>query len=1005
MMASTIANAFPVHAKDDTAKLSITYHLESENGNMIAEPYYADMEKGSSYEVVSPEIENYNLQNIDQKVICGVLEQDTEIKVIYSYDSSKEVDYKINYIGIDSRGNQTELETVKNKAPANTLVSIPANEYNGYEKRTGQNMQLLVTEDGKAEKNVYYDKVGKSYIIFQTQGSYIAPIMAEAGDNISELISKIPEPTREGYEFDGWDREIPTIMPNEDYIINAKWKPSVVEYTVLYWFENADDDDYTLGKNSEKRTAVVGTKVTANTQDIAYGENDENSLNNEFYGFNYSHCDDTTVSPDGTSVLNVYYDREIWKINYMEDDGKTVWSTIEGKYMSKIGDKLISDGTLKEHYGSNFAYMAKTHGDNDTAMLERFENSKISTTIHGEQNIFPCFSNPSYKYTIRQFCQDANSDEILLINTSYIYYDSNTAPGVILYPPEGFKWDGGYWKTAKSESALQNAKENVNPKGTGSAGEATFYSVYQYMDIYMSRVKSTLTYISNGEQVQKIQNVPYEKNIDLSLVPDNGKENMQFVGWYYNPVLMNSEEPLDSYTMPAKDLTLYAKWEPVDKVVQFDTQGGSVVASQNVPYNSKATMPDNPTKSGYTFTGWYTSPDGENRWSFDRLVEKDITLYAHWKPISKTKYTVRHVMQGQENAFFEENFDGGIGDTVTAFPLNPKHEKYPNNIYLKTEDDSTSKSLLLKTNENENVITFTYIDVAKKDYIVKYLNKVTNEEIAESKKITTLNTIVTEDAIDISNYLLDSNSRIVQNVKENSEIIFYYIPSDLKVSYNFVDKDGLELPNEVKNLTPTDSNKYVYGSTVPILKPTNTVVEVDGGRWVFKGYTGYENDTFIIQDNTSITGVWEFVYPTLSDINNIPVIKAEDKELMVGDYFDPRKDVSATDIEDGDLTSVIEIVVNTVDTTKVGTYYVTYKVTDKDGASYIKTIKVVVKNHEILPEVPIKPEISLQPEENPVEIQDSKIPQTGDTVNILQWSILLCVGLAGIVIFLYKKKK
>lgn len=313
--------------------------------------------------------------------------------------------------------------------------------------------------------------------------------------------------------------------------------------------------------------------------------------------------------------------------------------------------------------------------------------------------------------------------------------------------------------------------------------------------------------------------------------------------------------------------------------------------------------------------------------------------------------------------------------------------------------------MLLKTNENENVITFTYIDVAKKDYIVKYLNKVTNEEIAESKKITTLNTIVTEDAIDISNYLLDSNSRIVQNVKENSEIIYYYIPSDLKVSYNFVDKDGLELPNEVKNLTPTDSNKYVYGSTVPILKPTNTVVEVDGGRWVFKGYTGYENDTFIIQDNTSITGVWEFVYPTLSDINNIPVIKAEDKELMVGDYFDPRKDVSATDIEDGDLTSVIEIVVNTVDTTKVGTYYVTYKVTDKDGASYIKTIKVVVKNHEILPEVPIKPEISLQPEENPVEIQDSKIPQTGDTVNILQWSILLCVGLAGIVIFLYKKKK
>ena len=148
-----------------------------------------------------------------------------------------------------------------------------------------------------------------------------------------------------------------------------------------------------------------------------------------------------------------------------------------------------------------------------------------------------------------------------------------------------------------------------------------------------------------------------------------------------------------------------------------------------------------------------------------------------------------------------------------------------------------------------------------------------------------------------------------------------------------------------------------------------------------------------------------FVYPMLSEINNIPVIIAEDKELMVGVIFDSRKDVNATDIEDGDLTDVIEIIENTVDTSKAGTYYVTYKVTDKDGASFVKTIKVVVKDKETLPEIPAKPEKPQNPEQKPDITPDSDVPKTGVSVNILQWSLLLCAGLAGITIISYKKKR
>ena len=84
------------------------------------------------------------------------------------------------------------------------------------------------------------------------------------------------------------------------------------------------------------------------------------------------------------------------------------------------------------------------------------------------------------------------------------------------------------------------------------------------------------------------------------------------------------------------------------------------------------------------------------------------------------------------------------------------------------------------------------------------------------------------------------------------------------------------------------------------------------------------------------------VNPKMEPINAAPIIKAEDKSLTVGDTFDPKADVTATDEEDGNLTDKIEVLKNEVDTTKPGKYEVTYKVTDSKGASRTKTITVTV---------------------------------------------------------------
>ena len=78
--------------------------------------------------------------------------------------------------------------------------------------------------------------------------------------------------------------------------------------------------------------------------------------------------------------------------------------------------------------------------------------------------------------------------------------------------------------------------------------------------------------------------------------------------------------------------------------------------------------------------------------------------------------------------------------------------------------------------------------------------------------------------------------------------------------------------------------------------------------------------------------------------NNAPVINVTDSSIYVGEEFDALSGATkgiATDSEDGDLTSKVEVSGN-VDTTKPGIYEVTYKVTDSKGLETTKTIKVTV---------------------------------------------------------------
>lgn len=651
-------------ASVETATLAVNYRLAQPDGNMIAESYVAEMPTGSDYSVESPDIEGFALQDQSQATVAGTLDADRTVEVLYDY-AEKSVGYTVEYVGVDSNGKTTVLATdTTGTAVPGATATVPSRAFEGYAQRT-TDLTLVVTPDGKAKKTVYYEKAeGTVYVLFDTNGSYVAPVGLLAGERLDESdelkTSFETKPARAGYEFDGWmlDGEkvgsvadLPETMPAEDIVLTAAWAPGTSTYTVLYWFENIEDEGYTLntGLNDNSRTAPTESAVDATADDRAKGETNDDE--DPFYGFDYGHSDPVQVTGDGNAVLNLYYDREAWTIN-------------------------LYDAAL---------------GANTT--------------------------------TWQQWQAIKNSDA---------------------EPAQSFS--GKYGAPLPDE----------------------FPSYEERADYY------------NGKCPSEFQDKGYSF-VDL-LVPDynteedwgdanGGLNHLQF------PALFNVEgaEAMTSGTMPATNLTLYAKWVPTTVTVKFDSCGGSEVDAQSVPYNGKATEPEEPTREGYEFTGWYTAAQGGDRWGFDRTVAEDTTLYAHWRGSSVGTVTVNHVMEGEATPFATEKIEGVEGATVVAEALVPQDTSYPADAYLRP--DFVQKSVTVTGDPEKDVVTFTYVPASQRDYTVRYLESGTGAELTPAREVTTLNSYVTEVAKGVDGYSVD-HEWIAQPVKDGDVITFWYTAGD-----------------------------------------------------------------------------------------------------------------------------------------------------------------------------------------------------------------------------------
>ena len=106
--------------------------------------------------------------------------------------------------------------------------------------------------------------------------------------------------------------------------------------------------------------------------------------------------------------------------------------------------------------------------------------------------------------------------------------------------------------------------------------------------------------------------------------------------------------------------------------------------------------------------------------------------------------------------------------------------------------------------------------------------------------------------------------------------------------------------------------------------------------------------------------------------NTAPVINASDKSIYVGDSFDPKANVTASDAEDGNITNKIVVTENTVNVNVAGTYKVTYSVTDSSNNTVTKSINVVVKENN----APV-----INANDNTIYVGDSFDPKAGVTAS------------------------
>ena len=456
-------------------------------------------------------------------------------------------------------------------------------------------------------------------------GSYVAPQFFTANEATAPTA-----PTKSGYAFKGWftDPELtqPVVFSTiaEPTTVYAGWEVADTKYTVVHWWENADDTEFSYHE-SESLNGKTGEQTKA--------------VANNYEGFTAQPITQETIAGDNSTIVNVYYKRNVYAVKfyyYIVDNG--FWQIgkeipekrITAKYGAKIYDKwpgriwiILTDDLKDETSDTGFRKFAD-EAEHDAYIEEHQSEYQANLVVMPLNGANYWYTNMDSATTADYYLETLDGKYELDHTDSGADVHSVISPGDS-YEITGFTFDHyvpGKW-TDEEYSFLKEYLENSEYKDKWNGSE-----------FYYTRNSYDVIYMNNGDH--PVNRVTYKYQADISKAaeytpdrPEGIPSDYVFKGWYFDQTL-KAPYNFAGQTMPAGNITVYAKWGPPICKVKFMAYGEKVAGYDNIPYNTSVSekIPKVTLHEGDSFYGWAYDVAGTQPFNVDTRITRDIVLYA-----------------------------------------------------------------------------------------------------------------------------------------------------------------------------------------------------------------------------------------------------------------------------------------------------------------------------------------------------------------------------------------
>ena len=390
------------------------------------------------------------------------------------------------------------------------------------------------------------------------------------------------------------------LLLTEDVQLFARWEVAPVNYTVVIWRQKATDAANLADANKtyDFAESVIRTATTGETVSVT---NDDKRLagSGEYVGFHYSRCDDSaTVRGDGSTVLNVYYDRNVHTLTF------------------RVGNSTVK--TITELYGHNIAGYFPITGTNGTSYNGYYWQASdtsvyryILATIETMPNADVRFSSngSGTSKTIYYYVEIGGQSESLgttrtFNNKLYTLYKTVNHNFRYLTYDEEYHPIEGYVRSRTNAEPAFNASNNQASIGAGNVNylyydrdefSISFLDSYTRQNVYVSDSQVATVPVKFCEAISgHVPGTPSPKQIvTVDGVPTaQDRPGYTFTGWYTDEacstrVFFDADDPTyQAYLaagtncvlydkMPAHNLRVYAGWETEWYLIKMDPNGGS----------------------------------------------------------------------------------------------------------------------------------------------------------------------------------------------------------------------------------------------------------------------------------------------------------------------------------------------------------------------------------------------------------------------------------------------